>query len=61
LFGEFSGEEIKAIQKAIGENVPLIGFYTYGEQAPMGGELKNINKCSPAFHNETVVICVLGQ
>lgn len=61
LFGEFSGEEIKAIQRAIGSNVPLIGFYTYGEQAPMGGEVKNINKCSPAFHNETVVICVLGQ
>ncbi len=61
LFGEFSGEEIKAIQKEIGAEVPLIGFYTYGEQAPMGGEVKNINKCSPAFHNETVVICVLGQ
>jgi hypothetical protein len=61
LFGEFSGEEIKAIQKAVGPNTPLIGFYTYGEQAPMGGEVRNINKCSPAFHNETVVICVLGQ
>jgi hypothetical protein len=61
LFGEFSGEEIKAIQRAIGPTIPLIGFYTYGEQAPMGGEIKNINKCSPAFHNETVVICVLGQ
>ncbi|MEN9647695.1 MAG: hypothetical protein RLY57_499 [Candidatus Parcubacteria bacterium] len=61
LFGEFSGEEIKAIQKAIGADVPLIGFYTYGEQAPMGNGIKNINKCSPAFHNETVVICVLGQ
>lgn len=61
LFGEFSGEEIKAIQKSIGADVPLIGFYTYGEQAPMGGEVRNINKCSPAFHNETVVICVLGQ
>jgi hypothetical protein len=61
LFGEFSGEEIKAIQKAVGVNTPLIGFYTYGEQAPMGGEVKNINKCSPAFHNETIVICVLGQ
>lgn len=60
LFGERSGEEIAAIKQAIGDNVPLIGFYTYGEQAPLGGEVKNINKCNPAFHNETVVICVLG-
>jgi hypothetical protein len=61
LFGEFSSQEIKAIQKAVGVDTPLIGFYTYGEQAPMSDGVKNINKCSSAFHNETVVICVLGQ
>jgi hypothetical protein len=60
LFGDRSGEEINAIKEAIGPDVPMIGFYTYGEQAPLGGEVKNINKCNPAFHNETVVICVLG-
>lgn len=61
LFGEHAGEEISAIQEAIGKNVPLIGFYTYGEQAPLGGEVRNISKCNPAFHNETVVIAVLGE
>jgi hypothetical protein len=61
LFGERSGEEISAIQEAIGKDVPLIGFYTYGEQAPLGGEVKNIERCNPAFHNETVVICVVGE
>ena len=61
LFGERSGEEIDAIQEAVGKDTPLIGFYTYGEQAPLGGEVRNINKCNPAFHNETVVICVLGE
>ena len=61
LFGERSGEEIDAIQEAVGKDTPLIGFYTYGEQAPLGGEVQNINKCNPAFHNETVVICVLGE
>ena len=61
LFGERSGEEIDAIQEALGKDIPLIGFYTYGEQAPLGGEVRNINKCNPAFHNETVVICVLGE
>ncbi|KKR46001.1 MAG: hypothetical protein A3G47_00115 [Candidatus Zambryskibacteria bacterium RIFCSPLOWO2_12_FULL_39_45] len=61
LFGDKSGDEIKAIQEAIGNQVPLIGFYTYGEQAPLGGEVKNIEKCNSAFHNETVVICVLAD
>ena len=61
LFGDRSGEEIDAIQEAIGEDVPLIGFYTYGEQAPLGGEVRNIEKCNPAFHNETVVIVVLAE
>ena len=61
LFGDKSGEEINAIQQAIGKQVPLIGFYTYGEQAPLGGEVKNIEKCNSAFHNETVVICVLAD
>ena len=61
LFGEHSGEEIEAIQEAVGRETPLIGFYTYGEQAPLGGEVRNINKCNPAFHNETVVICALGE
>ncbi len=61
LFGERAGDEIDAIQEALGRDVPLIGFYTYGEQAPLGGEVHNINKCNPAFHNETVVICVLAD
>lgn len=60
LFGEHSGEEISAIQEAVGRETPLIGFYTYGEQAPLGGEVRNINKCNPAFHNETVVIAALA-
>lgn len=61
LFGERSGDEISAIQEAVGKTTPLLGFYTYGEQAPLGGEVRNINKCNPAFHNETVVIAVLGE
>ncbi|MES2623416.1 MAG: FIST N-terminal domain-containing protein [Patescibacteria group bacterium] len=60
LFGQRSGEEISAIQEVLGREVPLIGFYTYGEQAPMNGEVKNIEKCNSAFHNETVVIAALA-
>lgn len=61
LFGDRAGEEIDAIQEVVGEKTPLIGFYTYGEQAPLGGEVRNLAKCNPAFHNETVVICVLAE
>jgi hypothetical protein len=31
------GEEVKAIQKIIGKDVPLIGGYTYGQFAPLAG------------------------
>jgi hypothetical protein len=61
LFGDRAGEEIAAIQEVVGRTTPLIGFYTYGEQAPLDGEVRNINKCNAAFHNETVVICVIAE
>lgn len=61
LFGEMVGDEITAIQEIIGRETPLIGFYTYGEQAPLNGEVKNIERCNSAFHNETIVIYLLGE
>jgi len=61
LFGEHSSDEIEAIQGVLGRNVPLAGFYTYGEQAPLGGEVRNIEQCNTAFHNETVVICTFAD
>ena len=61
LFGERAGDEIDAIQGVLGRDLPLMGFYTYGEQAPLGGEVRDIKRCNPAFHNETVVICVLAE
>jgi len=57
LFGRDAGEEIQAIQSILGVNVSLIGFYTYGEQAPIGGNVARPFSC---FHNETVVIMALG-
>ena len=60
LFGERAGEEIQIIQEAIGEDVPLIGFYTYSEHAPIGTDIQTFAKCIPETHNETVVICVLA-
>jgi hypothetical protein len=60
LLGMRSGEEIAAIQSVLGNDVPLIGFYTYGEQAPIEGETRNIERCNTVFHNETVVIYVIA-
>lgn len=60
LFGEEAQQEIQTIQEAIGIDVPMIGFYTYGEQAPINGVTQNMDVCETTFHNETVVIYTLG-
>jgi len=59
LLGARIGEEIAAIQNVLGKDVPLIGFYTYGEQAPLGGVLGP--ECFSVFHNETMALMVLGE
>ena len=59
LLGARIGEEIAAIQNVLGKDVPLIGFYTYGEQAPLGGVLGP--DCFSVFHNETMTLMVLGE
>lgn len=61
LYGEHSGDEINAIQSVLGADVPLLGFYTYGEQAPLGGQVRDIKQCNTVFHNETVVIFALAD
>jgi hypothetical protein len=61
LFGDRAGEEIVAIKEAVGSDTPLVGFYTYGEEAPLGGVSKNIKSCYSTFHNETVLICAFSQ
>ena len=58
LLGARIGEEIAAVQNVLGKEVPLIGFYTYGEQAPLGGIIGP--KCFSVFHNETMALMVLG-
>jgi len=61
LFGKNAIDEIQAIEGIIGKGVPLLGFYTYGEQAPMGGEIKDLSKCNSRFYNETVVMFAVGN
>ena len=61
LFAQAANDEIQAIMNIIGEDVPLLGFYTYGEQAPIGGEVRNPEKINSRFYNETVVIFAIGE
>ena len=60
LFAQKAKEEIDAVLAILGEDVPLLGFYTYGEQAPLGGEINNKSKINSKFYNETVVIFAIG-
>lgn len=53
-------DEIDAIQDVLGKNVPLIGFYTYGEQAPLAGDVDS-KTCNSVFHNETMTLLVIGE
>ena len=57
LLGVRCNEENQIVQNAIGPDVPMIGFYTYGEQGPLLGK-----KGTPAyFHNETMTLLVVGE
>lgn len=59
VLGEHVGDEIDAIRSTLGMQVDLLGFYTYGEQAPLTGFIgKN---CQSQFCNETMVILAIGE
>ncbi|MBU1167250.1 FIST C-terminal domain-containing protein [Patescibacteria group bacterium] len=59
LLGSRIDEEISAIQEVLGAEVPLIGLYTYGEQAPINRSANQ--ECYSLFHNETMTLMVLGE
>jgi len=55
-------EEIAAIREVLG-TAQMIGFYTYGEQAPIGNQIvaQENASCKAEFCNETVVILGFGE
>lgn len=61
LFAQKAQDEITAVMDIIGRETPLIGFYTYGEQAPLGGEIHPPERCDPRFYNETAVLLGIGE
>ncbi len=57
LLGRNSYKEIETVKSIIGRNVPLIGFYTYGEQAPFTSD---VYTGQSYFHNEAIVVTLIG-
>lgn len=57
LLGVHCHEENAAVQEIIGAEVPMVGFYTYGEQGPLAGK----KSTKAYFHNETMTLLVLGD
>lgn len=57
LLGRLAFKEIEIIKEELGDSVPLMGIYTYGEQAP----LRAINYQGRSyFHNQTLAILGIG-
>ena len=57
LLGVHCNEENQMVQSVVGKDVPMVGFYTYGEQGPLLGK-----KGTPTyFHNETMTMLVIGE
>lgn len=54
ILGSAAGEELKTVQDALGDDVPISGFYGYGEIAPL------CNGATTSFHNETCTTVLLG-
>jgi len=58
LLGRAAFSEIETVKEILGEDTPIMGFYTYGELAP----LKALDyRGESYFHNETINIFALGE
>jgi hypothetical protein len=54
MLGTQAGGEIQRIVSSTGEDIPISGFYAYGEIAPLGHDT------NARFHNGTCVTVLLG-
>lgn len=57
LFGGARLAELQAIQTALGAQVPFMGCYTYGEQAPLRSAM---HLGRSYFHNGTALVIAVG-
>lgn len=54
ILGQRTQEELDRIRRVFGAEVPIIGFYTYGEYCRVGCGSPSL------FHNETATVSVIG-
>lgn len=54
LLGERTEEELQAVAEQLPANMPIIGFYSYGELSPLGS-----GRCE--LHNKTMTLSVIGE
>ncbi|MCF6249330.1 MAG: FIST C-terminal domain-containing protein, partial [Desulfobacula sp.] len=59
VLGRRTPEEIEIVKQIFGSDIPIIGFYTYGEIGPIDKHKKELQ--AARLHNETVVLWVLGE
>ncbi len=61
VLGGRSQEAITAVQNILGRDVPLAGFFTYGEIAPLDKNSQDKKLASSHFHNQTNLIIMFAE
>jgi hypothetical protein len=58
VMGRDAAQEMRAIREVLGENVPVVGFYSYGELAPprLNGE-----RHPTQYRNDSIVVLTVGE
>ncbi len=59
VLGRRTPEEIEIVKQVFGKDVPIVGFYTYGEIGPIDQSTDELK--AARLHNETVVLWALGE
>jgi hypothetical protein len=59
VLGPRAPEEAEAVRGVLGKDVPVIGFYTYGEIGPIDKKKRELRQTR--WHNETVVLWALSR
>jgi hypothetical protein len=54
ILGSQAGAELDQIRNKLGHQVPVSGFYSYGDIAPLE------HGAAPRFHNETICTVLIG-
>jgi len=55
ILGTRTGEELQIIRQNLPQNIPISGFYSYGEIAPLARDQESM------FHGATLVTLLVGQ